>query len=168
MLIDASADVLIPIVSADPSTDAAVDADSAPTFRIYSETGAIADGTCDVLDSGTITNVTAATPPVVTDVDHGLATGQTIDVAGVGGTTGVNGVHTVTVIDADHFSLDGATGTGAYTSGGTWHVPGLYSATLDSSIRSALDPGKSYTLVVYGIFSSVKRIVERIRFTVVS
>lgn len=169
MLIDASADRIIPIASANPSTGAAQDADAAPTFRIYSETGAIANDTCDTLDEGVITNVTAASPAVVTSEDHGLVSGMTLVIAGVGGVSGVNGTRKITVINPDSFSLDGTTGTGAYTSGGEWHVPGLYKATLDSVIRDTLEPGKSYTLIAYGEFSGDKRIIgEPIRMTVVS
>jgi hypothetical protein len=169
MLLDLTEDVVIPIVSTNPATGAALDADSAPDFRIYAETGAIANDTCETLDTGAITNVTAASPAVVTSANHGLVDGMTVVVAGVGGTSGVNGTRTVTVISANTFSLDGTTGVGAYTSGGEWHVPGLYKATLDSDIRDSLEAGKSYTLIAYGLFSAVQKIIgDPVRFTVVS
>ncbi len=66
-----------------------------------------------------ITGATVATPSVITSVAHGFTTGQVVVVASVGGTTTVNGTWVITVLTADTFSLNGSTGTGAYTSGGT-------------------------------------------------
>src|SRR5688572_19410993 len=40
--------------------------------------------------SGTITGVTSATPIVVTDAAHGLITGETVKITGVGGVTEAN------------------------------------------------------------------------------
>jgi len=75
-----------------------------------------------------ITNITNASPPVVTVVGHGLTTGDSVYIYDVTGfnftatdTDRTNGVtYTVTVIDSDTFSLDGVDGTlhDAYTSGG--------------------------------------------------
>jgi hypothetical protein len=55
----------------------------------------------------------------VTSAGHGFATGSTVIVENVAGATGANGTHTITVIDADTFDLDGSTFGGAYTGGGT-------------------------------------------------
>jgi hypothetical protein len=76
----------------------------------------------------TITNITNASPPVVTAAGHGLTTGDSVYIYDVTGfnftatnTDRTNGVtYTVTVIDSDTFSLDGVDGTlhDAYTSGG--------------------------------------------------
>lgn len=66
-------------------------------------------------------NVTAATnasPIVITAAGHGYATGDKIAVQDVGGNTAANGLWTITVIDANTFSLNGSIGNGAYTSGG--------------------------------------------------
>lgn len=88
--------------------------------------------------SGAITNATNATPIVITSTGHGLATGDAVVIAGVGGNTNANSVPEnayglglgatvapnpfwiVTKIDANSFSLNGSAGNAAYTSGGTW------------------------------------------------
>jgi len=67
----------------------------------------------------TITGATNAAPVVITSAAHGLTTGNQVVVAGVLGNQGANGTWVITVIDANTFSLNGSTGTGAYTSGGT-------------------------------------------------
>ena len=52
---------------------------------------------------------------VITAAGHGLATGDTVIVRNVEGNTNANGFWTVTVIDADNFSLNGsASGPAAY------------------------------------------------------
>ncbi len=74
--------------------------------------------------SGVITGITQPTNPTeITSPNHGLATGAFITISNVGGMVQLNGnVYTITVINANTFSLDGIdnTGFGAYTSGGTW------------------------------------------------
>lgn len=72
----------------------------------------------------TITAATNATPIVVTATAHGYSTGDEVQIASVGGNTNANGLRTVTVIDANTFSLQDLFGTNiagnaAYTSGGT-------------------------------------------------
>lgn len=67
-----------------------------------------------------ITNATNASPIVVTmTAPYGLTTGNAVDISGVGGNTAANGAFIITVIDDVTFSLDGSTGSGAYTSGGS-------------------------------------------------
>lgn len=69
-----------------------------------------------------ITGATQANPCVITATGHGLRTGVQVTIASVGGMTQLNGnTYTITVIDANSFSLNGvnSTGYGAYTSGGT-------------------------------------------------
>jgi PKD domain/Ubiquitin-activating enzyme E1 FCCH domain/RTX calcium-binding nonapeptide repeat (4 copies) len=72
-----------------------------------------------------ITNASNASPIVVTTAaNHGYSTGDTVNVSGVSGNTAANGSSptgfwTITVIDPTHFSLNGSTGNGAYTGGGT-------------------------------------------------
>jgi hypothetical protein len=70
--------------------------------------------------NGTITAATNATPIVLTDVGHGLTTGDIIQVRGVNGCYTANGTWAVTVLTADTFELDGSQGIGDYTDGGTW------------------------------------------------
>lgn len=82
--------------------------------------------------SGVITGATQANPCVITDVAHGLTSGQRIIIEAVAGMTQLNGnLYYVSVLTADTFSLysDAAlttainsTGYGAYTSGGTWKI----------------------------------------------
>lgn len=73
-----------------------------------------------------ISNVSGATPPVVTtSAAHGFSTGQTVVIQGVAGATWANGVWQVTKIDATHFSIP-ATAGAAYTGGGTVAISGAY------------------------------------------
>jgi hypothetical protein len=66
----------------------------------------------------TISGATNASPIVITDTAHGYFTGQQVTISGVLGNTGANGTWTISVTDANHFSLNGSVGNGAYTSGG--------------------------------------------------
>ena len=72
-----------------------------------------------------ITGITRANPPVVTADGHGFTTGFNVQIQNVQGMTEINQdateAYTITVIDANTFSLDGmnTTGFGAYTGGGT-------------------------------------------------
>jgi hypothetical protein len=73
-----------------------------------------------------VTGASNASPIVITTaLAHGLKTGQQVAIASVGGNTAANGDWTVTRLSATTFSLDGSTGSGAYTSGGTasFHLP---------------------------------------------
>jgi hypothetical protein len=67
-----------------------------------------------------VSNITQANPAVVTAAQHGLATGDVIYIYGVQGMIQIDDGYTITVIDADNFSLDGINSTayGAYTTGG--------------------------------------------------
>jgi hypothetical protein len=79
----------------------------------------------------TITGITQASPPVVTIIGHGYTTGDPVMITSVGGMTQVNNlIFTVTVIDADTFSLDGVDATlyTAYTSGGSSTKGTFYAA----------------------------------------
>jgi hypothetical protein len=67
-----------------------------------------------------VTGANNASPIVVTSAGHSLNTGDSISISGVQGNVAANGAFTVTKIDANSFSLNGSTGNGAYTSGGTW------------------------------------------------
>lgn len=67
-----------------------------------------------------ITGLTAANPGVVTAVAHGYTTGDIVIIYAVVGMTQVNGKsYTITVVDADHFSIGVDTSAyTAYSSGG--------------------------------------------------
>ena len=69
-----------------------------------------------------ITNATNVSPIVVTSTGNRLDTGDRVTIAGVLGNTAANGTFVITRVDANSFSLDGSTGNGAYTSGGTWEI----------------------------------------------
>lgn len=72
-----------------------------------------------------IQGATQANPCVITSVGNSLATGQMIYIANVQGMTQLNQAnYIITVIDADHFSLNGidSTGFNAYVSGGIWNT----------------------------------------------
>lgn len=67
-----------------------------------------------------VSTVTAGSGPIEiqTYVGHGLATGDTVNVAGV--CTGANGNQTITVVDRTHFTLNNTSGACSYSgSGGT-------------------------------------------------
>ena len=66
-----------------------------------------------------VTNATNAGPIQVTASGHGLTTGDRVRIAGVAGNTAANGTFTVTVIDANDFTLDGSFGNGTYLAGGS-------------------------------------------------
>ena len=71
--------------------------------------------------SGGITNAVNAAPIQITAANHGLTTGETVDVTGVQGNTAANGVWQVTVVDVNNFTLNGSIGNGAYVaSTGSW------------------------------------------------
>lgn len=74
--------------------------------------------------SGVITNTTGngVSPIVVTSNAHGLKTGQQVIISGVGGNTNANSTFTITVVHPNEFSLNGATGNGAYGGGGSWRL----------------------------------------------
>jgi hypothetical protein len=83
--------------------------------------------------SGSITGVTQANPAEVTSPNSGLQTGSIITIQNVAGMVELNGnTYTVTVVDANHFTLNGVDSTGftAYTSGGNWTSTNTFSFTL--------------------------------------
>lgn len=56
---------------------------------------------------------------VQTTTTNTLTTGQTVTIASVGGNTNANGTFTITVLNNTTFTLNGTTGNGNYTTGGT-------------------------------------------------
>lgn len=68
----------------------------------------------------TVNGATNASPIVLSfTANHSLRTGDVVTVASVGGNTAANGDWFVTYVDQTHVSLDGSTGNGSWTSGGT-------------------------------------------------
>jgi hypothetical protein len=80
-------------------------------FRVASE----------LVQTAAISGATSANPIVITANAHGFTTGDQVQISGVQGNATANGTFTITVIDANSFSLNGADGSaaGAYVSGGT-------------------------------------------------
>jgi hypothetical protein len=96
----------------------------AATNKFYQGMDASYPLTTDVVLPGqttvkTITAASNATPISVTSTSHGFATGDVIYIANVAGNTATNGLWQITVVDANTFTLNGSTGNGAYTSGGS-------------------------------------------------
>jgi hypothetical protein len=79
-------------------------------FRVNSE----------VIRTVAITGATSANPIVVTAPAHGFSAGNQVQISGAQGNASANGTFTITVVDANTFSLNGADGSAAaaYTSGG--------------------------------------------------
>lgn len=108
------------------------------------------------LDSGVITGATNAEPVVLTSANHGLTTGTYVTIQGVLGNGGANGSSTVTVIDADTFSLDGSTGSGSYVSGGAWNVTGLYLYSVECTSVNGFEVATTYTVLIQGAVAAVQ------------
>ncbi len=71
---------------------------------------------------GTVKTVTAASnaiPIQLTVATHGYTNGALVNVYGVNGNTAANGSWTIMIVDANNFTLNGSSGNGAYTSGGS-------------------------------------------------
>ncbi len=129
-------------------------ADSLPTYRVYGPAGLVASGSLALQETGSITGATNASPIVITSANHGLTTGQRVTITGVGGNTNANGTWTITVIDANTFSLNGSTGNSAYTSGGTWNTTGVYSFAITPSTIGGYAQGTNYAVLVNYAISS--------------
>lgn len=74
---------------------------------------------------GFITGATQANPCQITSPGHSLITGTLIYIANVQGMTQLNSaIYSITVVDANNFTLDNtdSTGFGAYTTGGIWNT----------------------------------------------
>jgi hypothetical protein len=93
-----------------------------------------------------ITNATNASPIVVTAANHGFLTGNRAIITGVNGNAAANSPANapwpITVIDANTFSLDGSTGNGAYTNGGTADVWTQLNAGANTHLFFGIDIGR--------------------------
>jgi len=123
--------------------------DALPTYRIYGPSGLMTSGTGTVAfrNTGTVTNATNASPIVITSTAHGLTTGTRVTITGVVGNTAANGTFVITNVSADTFSLDGSTGNGAYVSGGTWNVTGLYLLSHAITAGTGYEAGTTYAIL---------------------
>lgn len=69
--------------------------------------------------SGALTGAANATPIVVTEAGHGRSSADIVVIGGVTGNLAANGRWAITVINANSYSLDSSSGSGAYSAGGT-------------------------------------------------
>lgn len=158
MIQDISADFTLTFQLAD-SSDTPVSPDAAPTFRVYDgEDGLVGDGTATPFLTGDIDTVSNANPAVVTAASHKLRGVVRVTISGVVGPTAVNTTTTATVVDASTFTVPiDTSAASAYVSGGVWLAVGAYSIEFDSSIRSAMEPGRTYTVFIdYAVASARK------------
>lgn len=141
------------------SSGTPIEPDAAPTFKVLGQNGLVTNGSgsASSAESGSITGATNASPIVITSNAHAVVTGQSVKVASVGGNTAANGTFIATAIDANTFSLNGTTGNGSYTSGGTWRTTGLYKVTLTGAVLAGLEAGKTYTIILTWLESTVQR-----------
>lgn len=148
-------DTLVFNVLTTNSSDVPTAAAALPTYRIYGPAGLQANGTGSLTnrDAGVVTGATNATPIVITSASHNLATGMRVTIATVGGNTSANGTFVITRVDANSFSLDSSVGNGAYTSGGTWTVTGLYAMSITPTAGNGYAAGLSYDILVIATVS---------------
>ncbi len=93
---------------------------------------------------------------ITTSSPHGLSTGDHVFIFGMLGNTAANGRWTVTVTDSTHFTLNGSTGNGAYTSGG--YMVDLSNKEFLSDIaagaRVAISPAFTTKTLTRGVFDA--------------
>jgi hypothetical protein len=130
--------------------------DATPTFRVYGQSGFVGagSGSLSAMQTMTITGATNTSPIVITSNGHGLTTGTLVRISGVTGNTAANGLFLVTSLTANTFSIPVA-GNGAYVSGGTALLAGLYSIPITGSMLSNLAEGSTYLAVVSWAESAV-------------
>ncbi len=145
--LDSTLKAAIPITVADEPVDPSIN----PTYRIYDGDAVIANGVGSLtkMDTGDVDGATNASPiEITTDTDHGLETGNIVTISNVGGNAAANGTFQITKTGTDKFTLNGSTGNGAYTSGGAWHVAGVYELEIELLAGSGFDIGKTYQVVI--------------------
>lgn len=135
------------------SSDVPIASSTTPTYRVYGNAGLIGTGSLANKETGTITGATNASPIVVTCASHGLTTGMKVTISGVLGNTAANGTFVITRIDANTFSLDGSTGNGAYTSGGTWVTTGYYNVSLTPTEGGGYAVGAAFDVLISATIS---------------
>ncbi len=70
--------------------------------------------------TGAITGASNAGPIVISGSTTGLVNGDSVTIGGVNGNTAANGTFTIEDVTANSFQLQGTSGNGAYSGGGTW------------------------------------------------
>jgi hypothetical protein len=104
----------------------------------------------DGRSSCTVTGATNEYPITVTCANHGYRNGDYVTISGVVGNTAANGTHRIVRRGRHTFFLQGATGNGAYVSGGTAAGPGPGSVrfvivVVDNGIDLAADGSVTVT-----------------------
>lgn len=120
-------------------------------------------------DGYTVTNATNASPIVVTCSERcSVQTGDTVTISGVSGNTSANGSFTATYVGPTQFSLQGSTGNGAYTSGGTFAVTFPSTPTIGDTYvvepagyNHTIQPGGEYSGGARYIWVSIAEEAER-------
>ena len=102
----------------------------------------VSTGMTCITTSKAITGATQANPCVITATGHGYTSGKLVYISGVVGMTQLNSkVYTLTVIDANTFSVNAdSTGYTAYTSGGT-AVSGRFYAAKEATAMKTFTSG---------------------------
>lgn len=85
-----------------------------------------------------ITGATNANPISITCAGHGFATGTKVVISGVAGNLNANGSYTITVVNANTFTLNLRAGSGTYTAGGNVYS---FTAIPKSANGTAISPG---------------------------
>lgn len=105
-----------------------------------------------VVRTGDIESASGGTPIVIQSKNHGLTTGQRVDVSGVTDNAAANKSDwAVTVLDPDRFSLDGSTG-GAAGKGGEWSLNGIMHKLVHGTTlhgRQQIEPPSTEPLTYY-------------------
>ena len=112
----------------------------------------ISQGVTCIATSKTITGATQTNPVNLTIVGHGMTTGKALQVSGVVGMTQLNDqIHTVTVVDADHVTLNGVDGTAftPYTSGGS-ATYGTFYVAKESAVMANFTGGNTLATDHFG------------------
>lgn len=152
-------DTLIAPVQTVNTSSVPINADAAPRRIVRNlTTGARIDaaaGQASQGHTGSVTDATNASPIVITSASHGLQSGCRVTVVNVGGNTAANGTFNVTKVDDNSFSLDGSTGNGTYTSGGTWNLAGYYQHSI--SIDANFSAGDLYEITSMWLISASAR-----------
>jgi hypothetical protein len=133
------------------------------TLRSWDDGGLDLTETADPLVSLTVDGATNASPIVVTTTTaHGLQTGMRVTISDVGGNTAANGTFVITKVSDTTFSLNGSTGDGAYTSGGTAVRTGIYAKEIAGTDLDATARTITATFAVAGVDR-----VEHFRFLLI-
>ena len=113
----------------------------------------ISQGATCLATSKTITGATQTNPVNLTIVGHGATTGKQLQVTSVVGMTQLNDkIYTVTVVDADHVTLNGVNGAAftPYTSGGS-ATYGTFYVAKESTRMADFTSGTSLITDHFGI-----------------